>query len=482
MNAIAQKVLQYFALDLRSLALLRISMAIVIIADLVLRFLDLQAHYTDFGLAPRSLVLSNLPLGHWSIFFAADHLLVISGLFALNGLFAIALLCGFQTRWAAIACWILLISLQVRNPYINDRGDMTLRLILFWSMFLPLGARFSIDRKFNNSSDLPNQIANSATLTYTIQICLIYWFAAMWKSNLDWITKNGVYYALSVEFFVTAFGQWLLNFPLFLSIANISVLILEWFGTLLLFVPHKFGGWKWRCLAIVLFILLHVGFGLTLELGLFPWISAIAWLSFIPSEVWDKFQIESEVIPPLMTDSKLLNILGKVIREAIMATLLVVVFIWNIAGFRGVDGLPYPLRFGVGAVGIWQKWDVFAPLPLAENGWFVIPGKLANNTEVNLFKLDEPVSWEKPPVSSATYAGQRWRKYYSLLWLEWLVNRGSKSDLANHYVSYICRNWNTQNAELERLVNLEVNFVEEDTLPNYKSAPLQQHTIKKHQC
>ena len=37
-------------------------------------------------------------------------------------------------------------SLHARNPVIQHRGDELFRLLLMWTMFLPVGQRFSVDR------------------------------------------------------------------------------------------------------------------------------------------------------------------------------------------------------------------------------------------------------------------------------------------------------------------------------------------------
>src|SRR5690349_14025480 len=44
--------------DLRSLALLRIGIGLLVIADLIDRARDLTVHYTDFGLLPRGPLVS----------------------------------------------------------------------------------------------------------------------------------------------------------------------------------------------------------------------------------------------------------------------------------------------------------------------------------------------------------------------------------------------------------------------------------------
>jgi Vitamin K-dependent gamma-carboxylase len=283
---------RFFELDLRSIALLRICIAILIITDLLLRFGDLEAHYTDSGVVPRSLSALKLADGFWSIYALTDDPRAIAFLFLFNGLLAIALLVGWRSRWVAFGCWVLLVSLHYRNGMIQHGGDTTLRLLLFWGIFLPLGARYSVDSALNTGKQLPNQIACTATFAYTLQICFIYWFASLWKaSSVWWIEQRGVYYALNVDTYATDFANWLLSFPTLLPILNLTALLVELCGPLLLFIPSKSYRAHARLVAVVLFILLHIGFSLPLNLGIFPWVSAASWLAFIPSEFWDRLQI-----------------------------------------------------------------------------------------------------------------------------------------------------------------------------------------------
>ena len=45
--------------------------------------------------------------------------------------------------------WFLLVSLQNTNYMILQGVDTVLRVMLFWGMFLPLGAQYSLDRAFS---------------------------------------------------------------------------------------------------------------------------------------------------------------------------------------------------------------------------------------------------------------------------------------------------------------------------------------------
>ena len=119
--------------------------ALLIIADLVMRLSDLAAHYTDQGVLPRS-AIQKIAAGFWTIYphFASGELWFQGFLFILAGAFAVLLLLGYKTRVVAIASWFLLTSLHTRNPAINNAGDLLLRLVLFWGIFLPWGKRFSL--------------------------------------------------------------------------------------------------------------------------------------------------------------------------------------------------------------------------------------------------------------------------------------------------------------------------------------------------
>ena len=65
---VAQYVLRMFALDKRSLALWRVLCGIVTIYDLLLRYPDIHNHYTDQGVLPRTLTLSNFQNQYWVTF------------------------------------------------------------------------------------------------------------------------------------------------------------------------------------------------------------------------------------------------------------------------------------------------------------------------------------------------------------------------------------------------------------------------------
>lgn len=135
-----------FELDLRSLAVFRVGLGLLLLCDLVNRAWWLRAHYTDWGVMPREALLDTLWDRAWmSVHLFSGTFAPTAILFVLSGAVAVALLVGFRTTIATALSWFLLISLHARNPIVLQGGDIIFRLLLFWAIFLPLGARWSID-------------------------------------------------------------------------------------------------------------------------------------------------------------------------------------------------------------------------------------------------------------------------------------------------------------------------------------------------
>ncbi len=129
------KLEELFSVDLRSLALLRIGLGVSVLADVTTRAFDLVGLYTDSGVMPRDLLLLTEGRGVYfsAHFWASAHPLFQSALFAITAVCALALLVGWRTRLATLACWYLVASVQIRQPLSYMGGDSTLRLLLFWA-------------------------------------------------------------------------------------------------------------------------------------------------------------------------------------------------------------------------------------------------------------------------------------------------------------------------------------------------------------
>lgn len=289
-NPRLSKLDQVLGFDLRSLAVLRMGLALVVMAELIMRGQALTAHYSDFGVLPRTVLIERLlNPWYWSINLISGQPFIQSLLFIFTFLIAIALLVGYRTRIATIIIWVMIISIQNRNPTLIFAADDVLRAILFWAMFLPLGACYSVDSALNSSlKPLPKIVASGATFALMVQLCFIYIWSAVFKTTSSdwWPTGDAVYYALAFDQYATGFAKWLLDFPLsWLRFLTHATLWFEWFAPLIIFIPFKNS--IFRYIAIISFISLHIGFTLVFHLGILSYLSIVVWLTFLPSGFWD---------------------------------------------------------------------------------------------------------------------------------------------------------------------------------------------------
>lgn len=497
------KLAELFGIDLRSLAAMRIALAIALLYDLALLAPDVLPLYSDAGVYPREILFRQFgtswgPFPHM-LSGAVEWQLLWMGIEAVA---AVLLLLGFFTHLATIACWLLVISLQTRNPMVLQGSDLILRMLLFWGMFVPLGASWSLDAiRRKDDRPLPKRAVSVGTAALLLQVCFVYWFTAALKSAPCWRTEGtAIYWALNVDYLTTHWGRVLLGYPELTRFLTHATFWLETLGPTLAFVP------VWTARTRILVVLTMWGFhllglGVTMRLGLFPYISSLSWLVFLPSEFWDglgralgrsKFAAKAEArlaawserieehlpadVPPpgepRVTDSSWAANLAA-------ALFLVYVFLWNV---RSLDVETYrtliPDRLNIvgHSLRLDQYWTMFAPAPLRDDGWYVLVGVLKSGEEVDLKKGGGPVDWKKPDSWTNPYAHFRWRSYMSNLLHE------EFSHLRPYYCEYFCRQWNARHRGQEEVETAELYFFLERTLPDYEPPKVQKMLLCAHAC
>jgi hypothetical protein len=283
-----------FSLDLRSLALLRIGVGCVIILDLILRTRDLKAHYTDAGAIPRALVYLLNPPATWSFHLANGNAIFELILFLIAGILALLLIVGYRTKLVTFLSLVFLFSLQNRSPVLTFGGDRLLSATLLWGLFLPWGAVFSVDASRHELGEkLPQKIFSIATVAYCLQIVFLYGFSVIHKWGDAWVRDGtAIFYALSRDDFATRVGQFLLQFPEITKYLTFSAYWIEAIAPVLILFPLLN---KWtRLLAVLLICSLQIGIGLSLQLGMFPFMSIVSTFGLITPPLWERL---SKLVP-----------------------------------------------------------------------------------------------------------------------------------------------------------------------------------------
>ncbi|KAF2075914.1 hypothetical protein CYY_002762 [Polysphondylium violaceum] len=289
-----------FYLDKRSITLYRICLALFLLADLFFRSLYILKHYGSWGVLPSSFAVRP---DRYSFHLISGNGMFLSGLFIFHAIVYLCLLVGYKTRVSTILSFIMLCSLQNRNHYLLDGSDDYTRVMLFWSIFLPMGSYYSLDsiikslkvKKFKleqqkESSKQENHYLSIGSIGFIFQFSVIYIFTALLKYGDAWHKDyTSVYYAINLIEFKWGISDLLLQSSFLLQFLAKFTLLFEYLGPLMIMSP--FFNSILRIVSIIGFIGMHIGFGVCLNLYLFIFIPMVVCTAFIPSLLWDQFVI-----------------------------------------------------------------------------------------------------------------------------------------------------------------------------------------------
>jgi hypothetical protein len=452
---------QIFAIDARSLAAFRIALGLMVTVDMLLRLRDVEAHYSDLGVWTRDMAweAGAKQFWNWSLQLLDGSPQFSIAVLLVTALAGLWLAGGRYSRWAAVVVWLLVWSVQNRNTMVNTGGDTLLRLLLFWHLFLPSGLVWSMDSLNRRDHPKPDSIAppsinNAATAAFLLQVCMMYWFTALWKSHAVWRESyTAVEQALRIESFQGPLAPLLLAHPEFLKLATRATLLLEELGPILALFPLLRFGWLRGTVALSFMAFHLLGLAPALRLGTFPWVCAIAWLLFLPPVFW-KWLGLGEAKPP----ARVISEVNPQCLRWLPPVLLAYVFLWNFAFlYRETAGwlMPEPLRTLGRSLGINQRWPLFAPRPLSQDGWYVATVLLESGRVVDPRTGAIPTFARPMDGVANTYPNHRWHKFMGTLF-----QRRNASQI-DCYVRYLQSQWN-ENHPNERALEAFIFFMMTD--------------------
>lgn len=293
--------------DGRLCAVLRIGLAILALIHFAVLYPDLATFFTDDGVLPLAAARQVASPYAWSLlYYVPQTPAAVEVCFWLAVLSAAALLVGLVPRLAAFALFLWLVSFQNRNPLINDGEDALLRVLIFLSIFLPLGHCWAIlnvlrrregTPEVNPKAHWPTSPAGGSTSSpgippgfavpgwgrRLIQLEMAGMFFSAGLSKLGghaWLQGTALYYVARLDDFFGKFPipDWTVDWPAAVAVGTWSVLLIELAVPLLIWFKETRRG----CLLAVL--LFHVANEWTMHLFLFHWIMLCGWLSFLEPE------------------------------------------------------------------------------------------------------------------------------------------------------------------------------------------------------
>ncbi len=586
---------EVIGIDLRTLALFRVVLGSVLFCNLILALGDATAFWTDLGVMPRGWMVESESAYRLSLHLVGGDTGFIVFMIGAQALLALMYVLGWRTRLVNVLSFVLWASLMNRNPMVLIGGDLLMACLLFWSMFLPVGARFSVDAAVSTNAPPSAHLHVSwGSLGLLLQVMSVYFFSAILKNAPEWTTDySAVYYALSLDRHVLPLGKLLNEYLPLTQGLTLYVWWLELLGPLLIFTPIFLR--PVRLALMLAFMAMHLGFWLCLELGHFPFVSFASLTLFTGGWIWDaldrrqqrrhpgplriyydrdcgfclkmcrlfqQFLIlpRAQIAPAqdtprartlleannswvvidadesahlkwtafavLLQHSPLLGWLYPLARrpavtapgnrvydfvarhrghfarltahllpqretrwelgggwQIVVAVLVALVLLWNLSTIRWVPQQTQPALSPVlRLLRIDQLWNMFAPFPLKDDGWMVIPGRLADGSEIDLLHPQRGApSFQKPALYSQDPDNIRWLTYRGRLW---------ETPFQRHrayYGKYLCRSWNLPlagRAELQskRLMTMKIIYMLERTPPPGQQATVEQVVLWRHEC
>ena len=297
----------WFRVDLRTLGIFRFLLGLVCFIDIFRRIKYIEIFYSNYGVAP------NFFMSEIGSKYSAKAFTFLSSLGTVNEVtifFYIGLIAsfffmvGYKTKLFHIITAIAVISIHNRLIILENGGDMVLNSFLIWSLFMPLGKRFSIDRLLSSLDTFKDQTPRSLNseelrvkgepdyywgLSYfacLLQLSIIYFFNYINKDGGTWEQGTSIYYFYQLDHFLTPLGNFIKEFslmPLFLSkILTHMTIYLEMIIPFLILMPF-FVLWT-RRFSFITMVGFHVIIGISLYIGTFSWVMIAALMLLLSSK------------------------------------------------------------------------------------------------------------------------------------------------------------------------------------------------------
>lgn len=431
-----------FALDLRSLALFRVLLGSILIADALCRAPDAPLTLAPDGMLPAALVrpFVGYPWS-WSIGLWCDAPWWGYGLLVAEGLCGLLLAAGLGLPLTTTAAWVVVVSLVRRTAPVTNAGDVFLATLLFWGQFLPLKTRSPLGSR---------SCGGIAAFALTLQVAAVYLSAGMAKCNGVWWSGEAIGYALSVHDHGTPLGNSIAEWGWGGRLLTWATLVVELFGPLLLLLPQL------RLPLVATFVLFHLAIALTMNVCLFPWVGIAAWAALLPGSFWDQIGVRGT---GMTTGEPAGDGLDRPRRILCGGAILVAVIAFAHAnGPWRQQRMPAGPRQAVQLTFLEQDWRVFGDIR-PQRQWVYGHAELANGEVVDLLRQGRPLETVLPSGGFNGLGNQRRQK------LLWELPKPEYRVFAAAIATALARQWNSNHPPDHHVISLEIHGARTITAP-----------------
>ena len=503
-------------IDSRTLAVFRVFVGALVVADLLLRSRNFSLFYTESGVVPRSLAIEHAAEYPFSIYYLTTNSTLIAALFVLQGLIALQLIVGYRTRIATILTFLFVVSLDHHNPFVLSYADALFRLLLFWAIFLPLGERWSIDAVHRERPARP-YVASVASALILGQMVFMYVVNAAHKRESElWTGGEATALIMGLDEMTFLLGDTARQLPpIVLQIGTLAWFYMLAFAWLLILLRGRP-----RLVLLSLFAGAHATFAVTVRIGAFAYVALAGLTLFLQAQFWrdgrsllramgldpprgrpivDRLERLARRVPDLRIEApryrRARRELYTVGVTIVVVTLVVVALVFPLQFWLVTDAedrehraeLAMEETTGLGeihsvaaSVGIVQPaWNVFAPNPRTTDRYYVFPAKTDAGDRIDVYN-DRPLTFDRPTDELQTQHGTYRERFY----MNSVRGGGVDGDVPIALAEHLCETWEGDDgARLTHVNMFEVSeTVTAETIDAPEDRERDRQLIHRHGC
>ncbi|MFP9060779.1 HTTM domain-containing protein [Natrialbaceae archaeon A-chndr2] len=490
-------------IDTRTLAVFRVFVGVLIVADVLARSRNFWYFYTDEGVVPRSHAMAVTSDTAFSFYHISTDPTVIAGLMVLQVLIAIQLIVGYRTRIGMILSFLFVISLDYHNPFITSYADVLFRLLLFWAIFLPLGERWSIDAVHRERRPRA-AIASIASGAILFQMVYMYFYNGYHKLQSDvWGTGEAAPLVLGLDDMTFFLAPVVRQFPTLLGIGGLvwfAILVIS--PLLIILVGRK------RMALISIFAIGHLSFAITVRIGAFAYVALAGLLLFLQAEFWedskavlrylgldlegvsrraDRLEAVARSVPDVrITDESYVQ-MRKQLYSLSIAVIVLTVLLFSVGPYLPAGALvdsdsPHKQQIEQTANDYMidqPDWTVFAPNPRTTDRYYVFVAQTEEGELLDVYN-DRPLTFDRPDEPLQTQYGTYRERFY----MNSVRRASSSSNTPTLLAHHLCQTYEDEHGIT--ITNIDMYVVTEDvtmeTIDDFENRERNSRFLHSHSC
>lgn len=272
------------------LALLRVSIGVFSLFKVLLLGNDFVSIYGQYGIVQwaitKSAIFNFLPhAGDFSFLNIDNSENLILTIRSLYIFFLSLFIFGFFSRVVSICCCYFHLLFLHTGGGLTYGVDVFNQIAFFYSIFMPIGACYSIDSLIYKKEILPSINAGISIRTLQIFLCLMYLSSGIEKAmGIQWWNGEAIWRTVMLPSFKHFDISFLASFPIIAKLLGWTVLFIEIGYCVFIWLP------KFRLIFLFLIVILHLNIGLFLGMWLFGIIMILFSLIAFGSESYLDFK------------------------------------------------------------------------------------------------------------------------------------------------------------------------------------------------